>query len=127
MAVPPAPVWVPSQRPHTPSVASVANDEGDNEMIPGAMHRSSDICLTAEEYTEWTKSLFTLESVAASSSSSEVGRGVTKCKSGQWELSAMASFSGRQLAFCVCEYYPNNEKFVLITTYCIKRKLHRFN
>ena len=52
MAVPPAPVRVPSQRPLAPSVASVtlvANDKGDNEMIPGAVHRSPDICLTAEK------------------------------------------------------------------------------
>ena len=33
MAVPPAPVRVPSQRPLAPSVTSVANDKGDNEMI----------------------------------------------------------------------------------------------
>jgi hypothetical protein len=41
VAVPPAPVRVPSQRPLAPSVASVtsvANDKGENEMI-----------LTAEE------------------------------------------------------------------------------
>jgi hypothetical protein len=53
------------QRPFAPSVVSVtsvandkgdnemipsvANDKGDNEMIPGAVHRSPDICLTAEE------------------------------------------------------------------------------
>ena len=52
VAVPPAPVRVPSQRPLSPSVASVtsvANDKGDNEMILGAVHRSPDICLTAEE------------------------------------------------------------------------------
>ena len=30
-------------------VMLVANDKGDNEMIPGAVHRSPDICLTAEE------------------------------------------------------------------------------
>ena len=36
MAVPPAPVRVPSQRSLAPSVASVANDKGDNEMILGA-------------------------------------------------------------------------------------------
>ena len=35
MVVPPAPVQFPSQRPLTPSVASVANDKGDNEMILG--------------------------------------------------------------------------------------------
>ena len=37
MAVPPAPVRVPSQRPLTPSasITSVANDKGDNEMILG--------------------------------------------------------------------------------------------
>ena len=52
MAVPSAPVRVPSQRPLAPSVASVtsaANDKGDNEMILGAVHRSPGICLTAEE------------------------------------------------------------------------------
>ena len=51
VAVPPAPVRVPSQRPLAPSVASVtsvANDMGDNEMIPGAVHRSLGICLTPE-------------------------------------------------------------------------------
>ena len=51
-AVPPAPVRVPSQRPlapSVPSVLSVANDKGDNEMILGAVHRSPGICLTAEE------------------------------------------------------------------------------
>jgi hypothetical protein len=26
-----------------------ANDEGDNKMVPGAVHRSPGICLTAEE------------------------------------------------------------------------------
>ena len=38
VAVPAAPVRVPSKRPLAPSVAavtSVANDKGDNEMIPG--------------------------------------------------------------------------------------------
>ena len=52
MAVPPAPVRVPSQRPLALSVASVtsiANDEGDNEMVLGAVHRSPGIYLTAEE------------------------------------------------------------------------------
>ena len=52
VAVPPAPVRVPSQRPLAPSVASVmsvANDKGDNEMILGAVHRSPGICLTAVE------------------------------------------------------------------------------
>ena len=51
VAAPPAPVRVPSQRSLAPSVASVtsvANDKGD-EMIPGAVHRSPDICLIAEE------------------------------------------------------------------------------
>ena len=40
------------QRPLAPSVSSVtsvANDKGDNEMIPGAVHRSPGICLMAEE------------------------------------------------------------------------------
>ena len=52
VAVPPAPVRVPSQRPLAPSVSSVksvTNDKGDNEMILGAVHRSPGICLTAEE------------------------------------------------------------------------------
>ena len=52
VAVPPAPVRVPSQRPFAPRVAlvtSVANDKGDNEIILGAEHRSPGICLTAEE------------------------------------------------------------------------------
>ena len=35
VAVPPAPVRVPSQRPLAPSVMSVANDKGDNKMILG--------------------------------------------------------------------------------------------
>ena len=55
VAVPPAPVRVPSQRPLAPSVSSVesvANDKGDNEMILGAVHRSPGICLTAEETPE---------------------------------------------------------------------------
>ena len=30
-------------------VTSVANDKDDNEMIPGVVHRSPVICLTAEE------------------------------------------------------------------------------
>ena len=52
VAVPPAPVRVPSQRPLAPSVSSfksVANDKGDNEIILGPVHRSPGICLTAEE------------------------------------------------------------------------------
>ena len=52
VAVPQAPVWVPSQRPFAPSVTSVksvANDKGDNEMILGFVHTSPAICLTAEE------------------------------------------------------------------------------
>ena len=52
VAVPPAPVWVPSQRPLAPRVASVmsvANDKGDNEMILGAVHRSPGVFLTAKE------------------------------------------------------------------------------
>ena len=52
MAVPPAPVLVPSQRPLAPSVASVtsvANDKGYNEMIVEAVFRSPGIWLTAEK------------------------------------------------------------------------------
>ena len=52
MAVILAPVRVSSQRPLAPSVTSVtsvANDNGDNEMILGAVHRSPGISLIAEE------------------------------------------------------------------------------
>ena len=52
VAVPPAPVRVPSQRPLATSVASVkyvGNDVGDNDMIPGVVFRSPGIFLTAEE------------------------------------------------------------------------------
>ena len=52
VAVPPAPVRVPRQRPLAPSVASVksvANDKDDNEMILETVHRSPGICLTAEK------------------------------------------------------------------------------
>ena len=50
MAVPPAPVWVPSQRSLAPSVTSVtSNDKDDNKMIPWAVHSSPGICLRAEE------------------------------------------------------------------------------
>ena len=53
MAVPPAPVRVPTQRPFAPSVTSgtsVANDKGDNEMISEAVHRFQDFPrLTTEE------------------------------------------------------------------------------
>ena len=52
MAVSAAPVRVPSRRSLAPSfasVTSVANDNGDHEMISGAVHRSSGICHTAEE------------------------------------------------------------------------------
>ena len=52
VAVPPAPVRVPSQRPLAPSVALVtlvANVKGDNEMILGTVHRFPGVCLTAEE------------------------------------------------------------------------------
>ena len=37
VAAPPAPVQVPSQCPFVPSVTSVTNDNGDNEMTPGAV------------------------------------------------------------------------------------------
>jgi hypothetical protein len=51
VAVPPAPVRVPSQRQLAPSVASVtsvANDKDGNEMILGAVERYPGICLRAE-------------------------------------------------------------------------------
>ena len=44
VAMPAAPVRVPSQRPFALSVTSfmsVANDKGDNEMIPGAVEQIS--------------------------------------------------------------------------------------
>ena len=44
-----APVQVPSQWPFAPSVTSVANDNSDNEVKQGAVHRSPGIYLTAEE------------------------------------------------------------------------------
>ena len=50
MAVPPAPVRVPSQKslsPRVTSVTSIAN-KGDNEMIQGAVHRFPGICPRAE-------------------------------------------------------------------------------
>ena len=52
MAVPPAPIRVPNQRlvaPSVTSVTSVSDEKGDNEMIPGAVHRSRGICFTVEE------------------------------------------------------------------------------
>ena len=49
VAVPPDPVQVPSQRPFAPSVTSVTDDKGNNEMIPGTVHRFPGVCLTAEE------------------------------------------------------------------------------
>ena len=42
-----APVRVPSQRPLAPIVTS--NDIGNNEVIPGAVHRSPGIYLRAEK------------------------------------------------------------------------------
>ena len=52
MAVPAAPVRVPSQCPH-PRVSRQsclsANDKGDNEVTTGAVHRSPGISLKAEE------------------------------------------------------------------------------
>ena len=55
VAVPSAPVRVPSQRPLDPSVASVTSiaNKGDNEMILRAVYGSPDICLTAEENRQW--------------------------------------------------------------------------
>ena len=49
MTVPPAPVRAPSQRPLARVSRRSANDKGDNEVKPGAVHRSPGICLTAEE------------------------------------------------------------------------------
>ena len=52
MVVPLDPVWVHGQRLLAPSVTSVANDKSDNEMTPGAVHRSPGIWSTAEENAE---------------------------------------------------------------------------
>ena len=53
MAVPTAPVQVPSQRPLTTRVAAVtsviSNDKGDNDIIPGEVNRSPGVYLKAEE------------------------------------------------------------------------------
>ena len=54
VAVPPAPVRVPSKRllaPNVTPVTSVANGKGDNEMIPVDVHRSPGIYLMTEENT----------------------------------------------------------------------------
>ena len=49
MAALPALVGIPSQR-QLPRVSRLAaNDKGDNEIIPGAVHRSPGIYLIAEE------------------------------------------------------------------------------
>ena len=56
VAVPSAPVRVPSQWSLTPSVASVtsvANDKGDKEMIPGAVHSSPGIYLMLRKPPEY--------------------------------------------------------------------------
>ena len=61
VAVPPAPVRVPSQSaPSVASVTSVANDKGENEMILGAVYRSPGICLTAEENPRKPQSLYSV-------------------------------------------------------------------
>ena len=53
MAVLPAPLRVPSQRPVAPSATSVTSAvKCDNEMIPGSVHRSPDIYLIAEKTAE---------------------------------------------------------------------------
>ena len=52
VAVPPAPLRVPGLWPlalSVRSVTSVTNAKSNNEIIPGAVHRSPGICLTAEK------------------------------------------------------------------------------
>ena len=49
MAVSPSSVRVRCQKPLSPVVMSVADDKCDYEMIPGAVYRSPDICLTPKE------------------------------------------------------------------------------
>ena len=43
---------VPSQRPLAPSVASVVNDKGGNEMIPKTVHISPGNCLMVKKNSE---------------------------------------------------------------------------
>ena len=53
LAMPSAPVRVPSQRPFAPNVTSISlsvNGKGDNEMIPETGHKSAVIYLTAEKH-----------------------------------------------------------------------------
>ena len=38
--------------PNVSSITSSANDKGDNEMIPGAVHKSPGICLKVKENPE---------------------------------------------------------------------------
>ena len=55
VAVPPAPVRVPTQRSLASSVAtvtSVANDKGDNEIILGVVHRSLPFALEPRKTPE---------------------------------------------------------------------------
>ena len=57
---------VPSQKSLVPSVASVtsvANDKDDNKMIPGGVHESPGICLTAEQNPQKTSARRPLKSV----------------------------------------------------------------
>ena len=52
--VPPASIWIPHQwilAPSVTSVTSVANNNGDNVMVQGAVHRSPLIYLTADKNT----------------------------------------------------------------------------
>ena len=80
--MPPAPVRVPIQWPIAPSVVSVksvANDKGDNEMIPGAEHRSPGICLRAEENWLCDQSLSQWDSFPLN----EVGRSAQYVRMGE--------------------------------------------
>ena len=80
VAVSPSPVRVSSQRPLTPSGTSVANDKDDNEIIPGAVHRSPGICLMAEETPKKCKLRDSLMKWLCNQSSPQIGSLSSKCR-----------------------------------------------
>ena len=49
VAVPPAPVRVPNHLPRVSRQSRLSTINGDNEIIPGAVHRYPGIYLTADE------------------------------------------------------------------------------
>ena len=82
VAVPLAPVRDPSQRPLAPSVTSVtsvANTEGDNKTISGAVRRSPGNCLTAEENSVKPQLGYLLMKRQCDQSSPKMGSLNSKC------------------------------------------------